>query len=100
MNKKIIYIIMLLMCSTIFTGCQTQSIKDIKNETYIGKTVKIEGTVIESFKLGKVSGFILKDKNNDLIRISSIKLPKQKEKITVKGILMKKPISGYYIKSQ
>lgn len=92
--KKIILTI-LVIC---LLGC-SQQIVDIRDEEHIGKTVTVSGTVENTIKIGQLSGFTLNDGENK-IGISSDTLPKEGEKVTVKGVLIKDTLFGYYIKAE
>ncbi|PIN73185.1 hypothetical protein COV20_03055 [Candidatus Woesearchaeota archaeon CG10_big_fil_rev_8_21_14_0_10_45_16] len=92
----------ILFASAIFllifiTAC-SQSVADIKNEDMVGQSVKVSGTVENTLKIGSISGYTLVDQHGDKIAVSSGSLPKEGEKITVKGTLIKDTIFGYYIK--
>ena len=57
----------LLILFLLFLTACTQSIPEIKDEEYIGKTVLVEGTVTKSVKIGPLSGFVLEDKDRNVI---------------------------------
>jgi len=96
--KKIMLII--LLCMTILCAGCSQTIKEIKTTENIGKTVSVNGEVIKSIKILKLSGYILQDENNDTISIATTELPIKGEIITAKGTLIKDTIFGYYIKTE
>jgi hypothetical protein len=81
-------------------ACSTQTVKEIKNETFIGKSVVVEGTAQNTFKIGSLSGFMLQDAQGDSIGVKSESLPKDNTKITVKGTLIKDSLFGYYINAE
>lgn len=88
----------LILSILIFAGC-TQTISEIKNESYIGKTVTVAGEVQSTLKIGKLSGYMLADKSGGTIGVSSETLPKEGEMVMVKGTLIKDSLFGYYIKA-
>lgn len=77
----------------------TKSIAEIRSEDYIGKSVSLSGTVEGSIKLGEFSGYILNDGENKIF-VSSNKLPEEGSKTSVKGIVMKEIVIGYYLKAE
>ncbi len=95
---KTINIISIFAILLLLGGCSTQTISEIKDQDHVGKTVEIKGIVQNSFKLGSISGYKIKDVNGDIISISSDELPEEGKTVVVKGILMKDTIFGYYIK--
>jgi hypothetical protein len=97
MKKVIIaFLIIGLLIST--TACTVKTIADVKKAENIGKKVNVAGKVESSFKIGSLSGYSLKD-DTDKIGVSSQKLPKEGESVSVTGILMKDTLLGYYIKA-
>ena len=90
-------IFVLLVFCLFLSGCAT-SVKDIKEnpEDYVGETVVISGVSSSSIKLGKLSGFTLKQ-NDGSISVSSEELPKDGSRVTVKGIVIKDSLFGVYI---
>jgi ABC-type Fe3+-hydroxamate transport system substrate-binding protein len=96
MNKNIITILAIALL--LIVGCASQSIKDIKKDDMVGKTVAVSGTVEGVIKIGQLSGYTLVDANGDKIGVSSEALPKDGSKITVSGTLMKDTLLGFYIK--
>jgi len=95
--KTNLLIISLLFAIIFISGCMATTIKNVKNPDYIGKTVAISGTVQNTIKIGELSGFTIKDET-DTIGVSSDNLPAEGNKITVRGILMRDTLLGYYIK--
>lgn len=91
----VIIIAALAICAVLFFN--TKDISDIKNSDYIGKTVKVRGVVENTIKIGSLSGYTLKDETES-ISVSSQNLPKEGDKITVKGTLIKDTLLGFYIK--
>lgn len=79
-------------------GC-TQKIADIKDPKYVGKTVTIKGTVKNSIKIGSLSAYTLEDDSGESIGVSSETLQKEGTQKTVKGVLIKDSLFGYYIKT-
>lgn len=97
MKQKILTIIAVIACLVLLTAC-TQSISEIKTPEFEGKTVVVKGVVENPIKLGKLSGYTLKDNNGDTIPISTQNLPAEGSTKTVKGVLTKELLIGYYIK--
>jgi len=93
-THKTIFCIMLVLLA----GC-AQNIADIKNPEHVGKTVTVSGTVEGVIKLGPISGYTLKDSNGDKIGVAAERLPAEGDKMTVKGVLIKDTLLGYYIKT-
>ncbi|MBU0535380.1 MAG: hypothetical protein KKE20_00280 [Nanoarchaeota archaeon] len=93
MDRKIILLALCVML--ILVGC-AKDINDVKTQENIGKKVTVSGTVEQTVKLGKLSGYIIKDETGS-IGVSSQSLPAEGSKITVKGVLMKDTLLGYYI---
>jgi len=91
-NILIIFVLVLLTIS--LTACAT-TIKEIKNDSNVGKTVIVKGTVGSSIKLGSLSGYTLED-DSDSIFVSTNDLPEEGITKIVKGTL-EKNILGYYI---
>jgi hypothetical protein len=98
MTVKVASIIVFVLMTLLIAGCGTKSISDIKNEDMVGKTVSVKGTVESTVKLGSISGYTLKD-DTDKISVSAKKLPTEGETVTVKGVLMKDLLLGYYLKA-
>ena len=92
--KKIIVLLVLML---VLAGC-TQTVEQVKKEENIGKTVTVAGTAQGVIKIGKLSGYTVVDKNGDKIGVASEALPAEGDAISVKGVLMKDTILGYYIK--
>ena len=88
----------LLAVSLLLAGC-TANIADIKDESHVGKTVVVKGTVENTIKIGKLSGYSLVDSRGDKISVSSASLPEEGKQVTIKGVLMKDTLLGYYIKA-
>jgi aspartyl/asparaginyl-tRNA synthetase len=95
--KAKLLIITTFLIAIFLIGCSTVAIKEVKTEDYIGKTVTIAGKVDNSMKLGKISGFTLKDEKGESSAVKSDTLPKEGERISVKGVVMKDTLFGYYI---
>lgn len=96
--SKTLAIFALFAILLILTGC-VKSISEIKKPEYVGKTVTVRGTVKSSFKIGSISGYTITDESGESIGVSSEELPQEGKTITVKGVLIKDTIFGYYIKS-
>ncbi len=95
--KILLGILGVLMLLFVLSGC-AQSIVEIKDPAYVGKTVTVKGEVQASFKIGGLSGYTLKDDSGETIGVSSTNLPDEGETVRAKGVLMKDTIFGYYIK--
>jgi uncharacterized protein YxeA len=91
-------ILLILVLTLFLVGCATVSISDIKSDpnSYVGEKVNVQGTASDSLKLGKISGFKLHDGDESLL-ISSEELPKNGEKVSVRGTVMKDTLLGVYI---
>jgi hypothetical protein len=97
MEKKILATLFLLTLA--FSGCVTvQKISEIKNDSYVGKTVTVSGTVTDSIKLGTLSGYIIDDSSGTM-PVSAVRLPAEGDKVTVSGTLISDTLFGYYIKA-
>lgn len=97
-KKNSLLIIGLLFAMIFIYGCTATTIKDVKDQDFVGKRVTVSGTVQNTIKLGALSGYTIKDKT-DSIGVSSESLPTEGSEIHVTGILMKDTIFGYYIKA-
>jgi RecJ-like exonuclease len=73
-----------------------QRIADIKTDSLLGKTVTVQGVVVNNLKTAGLSGYRLKDAS-DSIPISAQVLPKVNTTVTVTGTLSKGAYFGYYI---
>ena len=95
-----IAIILALCCSILLFGCigETTSAKDLADNpaSYVGKEITVKGTVENTFKLGKLSGYKLSE-GNASITVSSEALPAEGKEITVEGTWIKDSIFGYYL---
>jgi cytochrome c-type biogenesis protein CcmE len=87
-----------LMLSFGCLGPKYDSLNDIKYNPgkYLGEKVVINGTVKDSVKLGKISGFQL-ESGNGSIYISSDSLPAEGKTVVVQGTVMEEAIVGQYI---
>ena len=94
--KKTIFFLMIFSL-LLLSGCT--SIKDIKDspDDFLGETVTVSGTVMNTIKLGSLSGFTLEDADGNKIAVSSKTLPEEGSKATVKGVVMKELLIGVYI---
>ena len=93
--------ILTILVFAIFFGCigqQVMTVSELSNSSsdYLGEKVYVKGTVKNTFKLGKLSGFKLVG-GNESIMISSDELPKEGKEVTVHGTLMKEALVGYYV---
>ncbi|MFO7711113.1 MAG: hypothetical protein R6V53_05100 [Candidatus Woesearchaeota archaeon] len=79
-------------------GCTYQTIDEIKEKDNIGEEVAVRGEVLNSVKIGDLSGYVLKDKNNDTIGVASDDLPEEGETVVARGTLERNIIFGYYIR--
>lgn len=73
-----------------------RAIKDVLNETFLGKTVTVKGSVVNNVNTSAISGFRLKDDTGS-IPVSSRNLPKVNSSVTVTGIVQKSSYFGIYI---
>jgi len=91
-------ILLVLLVALLFLGCISTPIRNIKEnpEDYLGEEVYVEGTVHNTIKIGKLSGFTLTDGNNS-IKVSSQQLPREGSEVMVKGTVMKDTLFGYYV---
>jgi uncharacterized protein YcfL len=94
--KKVL--LMILLVAVFLVGCTT-SIKDIKDnpDKYMGESVIVKGVSSASIKIGQLSGFTLTEKDGSKISVSSEELPKDGDKVSVKGVVMKDTLFGVYI---
>lgn len=92
------FILSILVLILLFGCIGMTSVKDIKDnpDKYLGEQVSVKGTVKDSFKLGKLSGFKLQDGNYSIM-VSSEELPKDGDEVVVTGTVMKEVLVGYYI---
>ncbi|MBI2572293.1 hypothetical protein HYV86_00370 [Candidatus Woesearchaeota archaeon] len=91
-------ILLTLLVLVFLVGCTVQSIDEIKTEENVGKTFVLKGTVHDSFKIGELSGYTLKDEQGGSIAVGSKSLPAEGEIVTVKGVLIRDSLFGYYLK--
>jgi hypothetical protein len=82
-------------------GCLSVGLTSVEDldeypEEYLGEKVSVRGTVEDTFKLGKLSGFKLTDGNHSIL-VSSEALPKEGDEAVVFGTLMKEAFVGYYL---
>ena len=96
--KTILITLAVVLLLLFIAGC-TYSIAKIKKPENVGKTVLVRGTVENPIKLGQLSGYTLVDRNGDKISVSSETMPKEGSTVTVKGVLIKDTLLGYYIKA-
>jgi len=93
----VILVIAAVLVFTFFSSLKT--VEEITNDdSYVGESVSVKGTVKSSFKLGELSGYTLTDKNGDDILVGTARLPAEGDNVIAKGILRKGPLGiGYYI---
>ena len=89
----------LLVLLIFLVGC-LDSISEIKSDEYIGREVAVRGNVENTLKIGDLSGYTLVGEDGEKISVSSEILPREGDKVTVKGILQKRLITGYYIETK
>lgn len=92
----VVVIAVVIVALLLLIGGGVKTVSEIKNDDYLGDSVKVSGKVDSSVKLGTLSGYTLRDKNEDRIFVSSSGLPKEGSSVTVKGTL-RKNLLGYYI---
>lgn len=73
-------------------------ISEVKVDENVGDKVTVKGEVKTVIKIGSLSGYTLED-NSGSIAVSSKELPKEGDKMRVKGTLIKDTLLGYYIKA-
>jgi len=85
--RKFLFV-MVVLCLVFLSGCT--SVKDINDdpEKFFGESVTVSGTASGVIKLGQLSGFTL-EQDGEKIIVSSEDLPKEDEKVTVSGVVMK-----------
>lgn len=98
LNYFFIFGIIFLSLMIIGAGCASTQIKDIQEnpEKYMGREVMVSGKVSNTFKIGEISGFTLVDDKYKML-VSSKELPAENKTVTVKGVVMKEILVGYYI---
>jgi RecJ-like exonuclease len=74
-----------------------QNIEDVKTEEHVGKTISVRGEVKNVIKIGELSAYILEDETGT-IGVSTEDLPKEGDKVTARGTLIRDTLFGYYIK--
>ncbi|MFO8016808.1 MAG: hypothetical protein R6U32_06910 [Candidatus Woesearchaeota archaeon] len=87
----------LALAVLILAGCASD-ISEVKSPENEGETVVVKGTVKNTIKLGKISGFTLDDGTGE-IGVSSEEMPSEGSEARVKGTLMNNTLLGYYIKA-
>jgi hypothetical protein len=106
MNKAVITILVLVLlfaataCSHENTNGTTinkkTTIADVEKFELLNKTVTVTGTVVNTVKIGRISGYKLSDETGT-IDVSTPNLPQINSTITVTGTLMNSSYFGYYI---
>jgi hypothetical protein len=94
-------ILIAFLALALLLGClgpRVMSVSELGNSTadYLGEKVYVKGTVKDTIKFGKLSGFKLVE-GNDSILVSSDELPKEGSEVTVQGTVMKETLFGYYV---
>ncbi|MFN7990992.1 MAG: hypothetical protein U0R44_02425 [Candidatus Micrarchaeia archaeon] len=88
------------LCMLALFGCllQTTPVGKITAvpESYSGQQVAVKGTIEDSVKIGRLSGFSLSD-GTGTINVKSDTLPPVGTEATVKGTVVKDSLFGYYI---
>lgn len=94
--QKLFLLTIGLLMVLFLVGC-TKAVTDVKTEDMVGKTVSLRGEVSGVIKIGQLSGYTLTDKSGDSIPVASKELPAEGDTVTIKGIVEKNPLFGYYI---
>lgn len=94
-------ILLAILVFALFFGClgpKVMGAGELANSTdkYLGEKVYVRGTVRDSFKLGKFSGFELVDQSGAIL-VSSQALPREGAEVVVEGTVMKEMFVGYYV---
>lgn len=99
--KRVSFLLILVIAFSL-TGCATYTVEEItQDDSYVGETVRVPGTVTTSLKIDGISGYSLLDENGDAILVSTQDLPAEGKQVTTKGVLKKGPLDlGFYIDSQ
>lgn len=91
-------VIIFFAIALVLVGCVAgQSIKGVKTEQNVGKTVVLSGTVTDVVSIGGLSYYVLKD-NTGSINVSAKNLPAKGDNVTVNGTLIKDTLVGYFVK--
>lgn len=90
MKKQGKFFIALWLAALILTGCNavftTPISKILQNpREYEGKEVAVSGTVVQSFGLVFLRYFIVRDKTGEITVVTNRALPREGEKIKVRG---------------
>jgi hypothetical protein len=95
---KILFAILVFALMFGCLGPEVISVGELSNSTkdHLGEQVYVRGTVKDSFKLGKFSGFELVD-DNGAVLVSSDELPKEGTEVVIQGTVMKEMFVGYYL---
>lgn len=95
-----ILLLLAFFCGLLLFGCigETVSVKDLADNPadYVGKEITVRGTVEETFKLGKLSGYKL-TQGDYSITVSSETLPAEGKEMNIEGTWIKDSIFGYYL---
>lgn len=94
MENKII--VSLLCISLVFLAGCARSVQDVKQEDNVGEEILVRGEVSNSIKFGELSGYTLTDDTGS-IAIASDELPEEGSTKSIRGILRKNMLLGYYI---
>ena len=90
----------LVLISLLLFGCtQTTPLEDLNKNPgeYAGKEITVHGTVTNTVKIGKLSGYTLIDEEGHGIRVSSASLPAEGKEITINGLFVQDSLFGYYL---
>lgn len=94
MKATILTIVVALL---ILSGC-AKSIEEVKNDEYIGKEVIVRGMAKAPTQVGPIKGYILVDKNENVIMVDADDLPEEDEIVRVKATVRELPLkAGYYL---
>ncbi len=95
--KPVTPLLILLLCMVFLVSCTHYSADQIKQESFIGKEVTLEGKVTQSIKLGDLSGYKIKDEQGEEIGVSAQSLPQEGTEVKVTGVVARDSLFGYYI---
>lgn len=82
----------------LLTACASTTVGEIVEDPdkYVGKKVVVTGEVIMPIKLGKLSGFTLREGKDNII-VASDTIPDEREKVTIKGTVVEGVLMPHYI---
>jgi len=84
--------------SLVLLSACASTVAEVKDDDLVGQAVTVKGEVKLSLKIGSISGFMLKDETGQ-IAVRSDTLPADGATVTVKGILIRDSLLGYYIQA-